>query len=759
MYTNGRNVAHGIAGGPASLNNLRFGQGHVGGWRNANTIAFLDVDAGKVSQYDIVSKSKSTIFDHGANILYAGGGIVASWLNSPGHPLHGLSTTTGLQWPDAWPVGASPDGAFAYKPHYHADNEAIRVRELSGADWELGQVFSTELQLLGQQRAIFKNASQRIQTVGIPQPVTVDGPVWNPRAAFIGGQWLIGVYTKDHGLVIHPFDSFEGFSIVPRADAWMEMEALDNDILFISISNTAGEAPGDIWVREINVVTNEIRDPWSGGQWAPIQRLDVRSINAEPAPPATSVHINPLPRKVIIAPYKSYDDPNLITPDYTGNVLFGHRIDLAPDQTMPVIGGEDPVPAHLVDRTIVCYVHGSDIADLEVRTRRALANNPTKPVIAYLDQGSVNNWPAEHQSWMTKRVRLNGQTYRNPGESLAAFRDRGTRMLERIASYGHWFGTTPAFYTRNIKEISPGVWVPVVPVAEILECMPVYEDWFHEFDMLVDFLPFADMRVSGMMTHPIFREWAKAFLDANPGRPSREDYWTPDTVTPPAEPPTPPTPEPPTEPTPPSEPTPVPPVPEPESPPIPEPVPVPEPPIPTPPVPPELPPVPVPEPEPPTPEPPTPPVEESFYQSATQYEVPMTPHRVALRLGQMFASIDPAESGQGPFPGWFPVRFKPSSRPSDPNCAFTISKPRDSDKRLMIRHDVTGAALSADATEFSGDIASQFGGKPNMADADWDGHEAWHGWALGNEGIDVVMVHYDRGGEKYTSACLTVVPL
>lgn len=146
--------------------------------------------------------------------------------------------------------------------------------------------------------------------------------------------------------------------------------------------------------------------------------------------------------------------------------------------------------------------------------------------------------------------------------------------------------------------------------------------------------------------------------------------------------------------------------------------------------------------------------------------------RAALRLGQMFASVDPKAilrddgfrydaHGPGPFPGWYPVRFLKESHPTDAPCAFLLSQPRAlSDPRLLIRPEgIGGAALSADATEYSGDIASQFGVKPDVTADAWGGYEAWNGWTLQAQGIDIVLVQYDRDGEKYTSADLTVVPL
>jgi hypothetical protein len=129
----------------------------------------------------------------------------------------------------------------------------------------------------------------------------------------------------------------------------------------------------------------------------------------------------------------------------------------------------------------------------------------------------------------------------------------------------------------------------------------------------------------------------------------------------------------------------------------------------------------------------------------------MTPKKVALRLGQFFARIDPASAGHGPF-GWFPVLFDQRDA-SSPDAVFELSKP---DSKLQLRHLTTNADLGADATEFSGDLIAQFYGKPGGARG---GYESWNGWTLGQDGIDIVVVEYDREGAKYASACLTVMEL
>lgn len=129
----------------------------------------------------------------------------------------------------------------------------------------------------------------------------------------------------------------------------------------------------------------------------------------------------------------------------------------------------------------------------------------------------------------------------------------------------------------------------------------------------------------------------------------------------------------------------------------------------------------------------------------------MKPVRVALRLGQFFARIDPGKAGKGPF-GWYPVVFDQRD-PSTPDAVFELSQP---DGKLQIQHTTTRALLGADATEFSDNLATEFYGKPNE---DRGAYESWNGWTLGSDGINIVLVEYNRDGAKYASACLTVVEL
>ena len=130
-----------------------------------------------------------------------------------------------------------------------------------------------------------------------------------------------------------------------------------------------------------------------------------------------------------------------------------------------------------------------------------------------------------------------------------------------------------------------------------------------------------------------------------------------------------------------------------------------------------------------------------------------SPIRAGLRLGQFFAAVD---TSKHPFPGWYGLKFTDAT----PVETFSIAQPQQGNPKLLIRPEhLPTWALSADATEYSGDLASEFGVKPDVSEGEWGGYEAWNGWTLGSDGISIVLVEYDRDGAKYTSACLTVVLL
>jgi hypothetical protein len=247
------------------------------------------------------------------------------------------------------------------------------------------------------------------------------------------------------------------------------------------------------------------------------------------------LHDEPTPLPVGDAMLKSFERPFWMAPFFSHskqygdtplNEHFGNSIWTPTGESkrlsalgLPLIvaSNGDPTDVEVIDLIVAWWVSGANAEDLGTVTKKTL-ELPEKPIIAYLDQDSSVAWPASRPDWITERVWPSVQAYRNPNESLSDFEFRVTEMLKQVTSYGtDGIALTPAFYTRN----------GATSVEHILECMPLYNKWMIDFP-IVCFMPFADRRPTGMLQHPEFREWAKAFLYAAPsGRPNRFDYWRP----------------------------------------------------------------------------------------------------------------------------------------------------------------------------------------------------------------------------------------
>lgn len=167
-------------------------------------------------------------------------------------------------------------------------------------------------------------------------------------------------------------------------------------------------------------------------------------------------------------------------------------------------------------------------------------------------------------------------------------------------------------------------------------------------------------------------------------------------------------------------------------------------------------------PGPPKPPPPPPGPMPGTFQPAIRMGASMAT-RVALRLGQYFASIDPNDKfTDGDMKGWYHVRFKKETKPTDAGAAFLLSQPKAGDLRWLCRPEgIPAGALSIDQTEFSGNIADAFSVKPNVSEQDWGGYEALEGWELPypDGPVDILLVHYQRADGRYESSNVTVVAL
>lgn len=258
------NIAHGVAGAGAYLNNAQFDSGGGGGWFLPDVIAYQHggPDGWFVMLYGIIAKQftrgvtdqASPFYGMGCNAIFSGGGVWAAWANLPGV---GLFSNTGLHLPDAGLIGVGPAGEIAYVADYQSGVGTI-VRERDGSEWLLSAGIVYSLHLLGNRRAIWNDERQVIRTIGIPQPRQLSG-AWAPKACQINGEWWVCYFCASAGVVLHPFDSFVGYPIVPTGDAWIDMSPLDASPSAIKVvwSVTQGEGAGHIRDRVVDVVADQ----------------------------------------------------------------------------------------------------------------------------------------------------------------------------------------------------------------------------------------------------------------------------------------------------------------------------------------------------------------------------------------------------------------------------------------------------------------------------------------------------------------------
>jgi hypothetical protein len=265
-------VAHGRGSTGAFLDNAPIDTGGDATWLTPGVVAYQHggVDGWYLARYDLATRQTGRLvtdpsdlhYGRGANALAAGGGVWAAWLGG-----YGLYSSTEIHFPTSSLLDVGPDGAIGYKPNYQADGGGA-VIEQSGEIWTLTEETVFELHLVGQRRAVWRNNGAMVRVTGLPQPVTLSGGVYTPRAVQVEGVWWLCYYSAGaKSLVLHPFDSTVGYAIT-GGDAWPDVTVLSGTTVRVVWSVTLGEAAGDVLMRDIDVA----REP----------RME---LNVEPEPP------------------------------------------------------------------------------------------------------------------------------------------------------------------------------------------------------------------------------------------------------------------------------------------------------------------------------------------------------------------------------------------------------------------------------------------------------------------------------------------
>lgn len=472
-------------------------EGRVDWFDNTRTI-FQDCTSG----HCIIRLSDGTLIaDHAANKVVGGGGKWAAWLDH----IEGVFDFAGRNFPGSGLGPMGPNGEYALKLQHHSFGP-WDVVEPDGSRWRLTDGDAKAIQLLGNRRAIWIEDGRLLANFPVELP---SRPMWRARVAN-------GLLYQDKAtgqLVLN------GHVIRPTGDYHFPDLRWDGDRWWVTYAPTEAD---------VNAVTFAVTP-------AELDALPLIDDPVTPDPvPTTGVEMKAAPRKLWQFVDKAHTEayPKASKAEYPGNcaIVVNHQTDptmMARDLAAVAAEGwpmvVDATPdawggAFNPNLTIMYCAGTADIHELGAGVQRALALPHKVPVLAYLDSPVPEAWPAQRPNWITERVIPQAQVYREPGESIDAFRSRVFSMLERLASYGvPYLAIVTAFYDRNGR----------LSEAEILEQMPVIEEIIQEqfrWKVFVHCL-FAWGRPGGITTYPSLKPYARGFLDAIPARPNRFDGW------------------------------------------------------------------------------------------------------------------------------------------------------------------------------------------------------------------------------------------
>jgi hypothetical protein len=191
-YINGRgDFCHGVGGSYFNINNKAICRGAAIGWMDDDNAALANGEDGAYSGefiacgYHVPTSAFSRLSNPptGSNTGYAGGGYAAWWWGPDTHLpreirlLGGMRTNAPYlpaQNYGAGVLGMGPDGSIGYKPDYFSSGPTM-VRRPDGTDWQLTPNHAYDLQLLGGDRAIFRDSALGLQVRGLSMPVF---PTW-----------------------------------------------------------------------------------------------------------------------------------------------------------------------------------------------------------------------------------------------------------------------------------------------------------------------------------------------------------------------------------------------------------------------------------------------------------------------------------------------------------------------------------------------------------------------------------------------------
>jgi hypothetical protein len=501
-------ILAGGGGSQGSVNKKPFPFATFGGgtWLNDNLVLLQvprpDPQKGELGVWFPGNPEPAQFFGVAANDFAANGNAYVAW-----HPSRGVFgdltlRLTGQLLSELSIAGTcgvravGPNGSIAYIPNRQVGT-GLRLVDPDGTVTDIPNIEPYDVQVLGKQQVIWKHGAYGRP---VPKPACPDamGVILVPAS---DGDWLV-YWSETTGFIAQLDGAADGYILGTTPTFYNHDAKLVNNEVMIAWSITNGEAPTDVFFSPLN-----------------------RSLPRVPlVPNIQPVDIKPLPRKTWISPFFSHSDKYGDTPlsEFTGNAITVTTDAADPNPELnrirnlgyPMIiglGNPNVDPINL-NQTIAWWVSGATLDELHKNVNVAMTM-PEKPIIAYLDN---LGWPLSKPDWITNRVWPSIQAYRLPNEDLHQFEIRMDSAILTVSNYGNPMFLTPRFDDFNGQG----------SIAQTMEVMPLYDTWLRHF-LIVGFMPFSDRRGNGIARNPILHTQAKAFLDANPARPNRYDYWIP----------------------------------------------------------------------------------------------------------------------------------------------------------------------------------------------------------------------------------------
>lgn len=195
----------------------------------------------------------------GTQTTFANGGVWAIWGAG-----HGVSTSTGLDYPLSFHGGVGPDGAIAIKTLYQSYGpwDVIEVGATgndaadfaSGKRWQLTAGDASSICLLGGGKAIWKENGVA-RAVGVSVPLILSTPFSWLDAIQIAGVWWV-LYQGGNGrLVFHPFTSTVGYVVASGNTFRPDVVLLPTGKVRVVWAVTEGEPPTDVRSLDIDLTS------------------------------------------------------------------------------------------------------------------------------------------------------------------------------------------------------------------------------------------------------------------------------------------------------------------------------------------------------------------------------------------------------------------------------------------------------------------------------------------------------------------------